>query len=93
MNSNGLVEDKIENSDIFDLFSPGSSVFKFHQKHQMKNLGKDFQQEFPESTVLNLNDDVDKTVRNLKRSGIAAKKVIANSIAVKIGLEHFRLNR
>ena len=88
MNSNGLVEDKIENSDIFDLFSPGSSVFKFHQKHQMKNLGKDFQQEFPESTVLNLNDDVDKTVKNLKRSGIAAKKVIENSIVVKIGLEH-----
>ena len=75
-----MIEDKIENSDIFDLFSPGSSVFKFHQNHRMKNLHEDFQEEFPESTVLDLNDVVDNTVKNLKRSGIAAKKVIENSI-------------
>ena len=86
MNSNGLVEDKIENSDIFDLFSPGSSVFKFHQKHQMKNLDQDFQREFSESTGLKLKDDVDKTVKNRKRSGIAAKKVIENIIVIRIGV-------
>lgn len=71
--SRGLVEDKIENTDLFDLFSPGSSVFKFHPKHQMtKKLSKK-----PNFGIIRHWTDyaIDMGVPSLKRSGMAAKKV------------------
>ena len=73
MISRGLVEDKIENTDLFDLFSPGSSVFKFHPKHLMtKKLSKK-----PTFGIIGhwTDYDMDTGVPNLKRSGTAAKKV------------------
>ena len=73
MISRGLTEDKIENSDLFDLFSPGSSVFKFNPKHQMtKKLAKK-----PTFGIIEHWTDygLDDGVPNLKRSGTAAKKV------------------
>ena len=75
-NSKRLVEDKIENRDIFDLFSPGSSIFKFHPKHQMENSANGLGLELPGKSVLKLNDAVNTAIRNLKRSGVTAKKVI-----------------